>query len=211
MKEENASKVEAMAIKTPINNNGITPTPKQPPLSAEILKVAKAALLDLPTAAIKRLVASGTDRDLYEATWTAYDSVIGLVNEATNRTYTNQTVGEFASRVIDISLQWQRFNAAMAGAFFANLWPAMNLPTGTEVEGMREELRSLRAELRGAIAERESASTRRERESIPEMRITDHLVAKRPAAERNSNVFQVAVWSGWPSAETKEVLQNGRN
>jgi hypothetical protein len=52
MKEENASKVEAMASKTPISNNGITPNPKQPPLSAEILKVAKAALLDLPTAAI---------------------------------------------------------------------------------------------------------------------------------------------------------------
>jgi hypothetical protein len=211
MKEENASKVEAMASKTPISNNGITPNPKQPPLSAEILKVAKAALLDLPTAAIKRLVAGGSERDLYEATWTAYDSVIGLVNEATNRTYTNETVGDFASRAIDISLQWQRFNAAMAGAFFANLWPAMNLPTGTEVQGMRDELRSLRAELKGAIAERESASTRRERESIPEMRITDRLVAKRPAAERNSNVFQVAVWSGWPSAETKEVLQNGRN
>jgi hypothetical protein len=208
---EEASKVEAMASKTQSSANGLTPNPKQPPLSGEILKVAKAALLDLPTAALKRLVAGGTDKDLYTATWTAYDSVIGLVNEATNRTYTNQTVGEFASRAIDFSIQLQRFNAAMAGAFFANLWPAMNLPTGTEVEGMREELRSLRAELRGAIAERESVATRRDREAIPEMRITDHLVAKRPAAERNGNVFQVAVWSGWPSAETKEVLQNGRN
>ncbi|MDO8430771.1 MAG: hypothetical protein Q7S58_00020 [Candidatus Binatus sp.] len=200
-----------MASKTPISNNGIAPNPKQPPLSSEILKVAKVALLDLPTAALKRIVAGGSERDLYEATWAAYDSVIGLVNEATNRTYTNQSVGEFASRVIDFSLQWQRFNAAVAGAFFANLWPAINLPTATEVEGMRSELRSLRAELRGAIAERESASTRREREALPEMRVTEHLVAKRPAAERHSNVFQVAVWSGWPNAETKEVIQNGRN
>jgi len=173
------------------------------------LKVAKSALLDLPTAALQRLVGGGDERALYEAAWTAYDSVIGLVNEATNRTYTNDSIGEFASRAIDISLQFQRFNAAMAGAFFANLWPAMNLPTGTEVEGMRTELKALRAELRSAVAERELASTRREREVVPEMRINEHLVAKRPAADRHSNVYQVAVWSGWPSAEKE--LQNGRN
>src|SRR5882762_6259878 len=122
-----------MAGKTPISTNGINSNSKQPPLSSEILKVAKSALLDLPTAALQRLVGGGDERALYEAAWTAYDSVIGLVNEATNRTYTNDSIGEFASRAIDISLQFQRFNAAMAGAFFANLWPAMNLPTGTEV------------------------------------------------------------------------------
>ncbi len=202
-----------MASKTPISANGIKPNSKQPPLSGEILKVARAALLDLPSAALKRIVAGGTDRDLYESAWTAYDSVIGLVNEATNRTYTNEGIGEFASRAIDLSIQFQRFNAAVAGAFFANLWPALNLPTATEIDGMRAELRSLREDLRGALAERESASTRRERDVVPEL----HLAAKRPGADRHdrpdrgSNVYQVAVWSGWPSTEQKEAQQNGRN
>ncbi len=206
-----SKKVDAMASKTQISSNGIKAKPTEPPLSTEILKVARAALLDLPAAAINRLISSGSDRELYEAAWTAYDSVIGLVNEATNRTYTNPSVGEFASRVIDFSLQWQRFNTAMAGAFFANLWPALNLPTASEVDGMRTELRALREELRGAIAERASTPTRRDREVHPEMRITEHLVAKRPATERHSNTFQVSVWSGWPTAENRENVGNVGN
>ena len=211
MKTDLTAKVDAMASKTQIGSNGIQAKPTEPPLSTEILKVARAALLDLPSAALNRIVARGSDRELYDAAWTAYDSVIGLVNEATNRTYSSPSFGEFTSRVIDFSLQWQRFNNAVAGAFFANLWPAINLPTATEVDGMRTELRALREELRGAIAQRESAPARREREAHPEMRIAEHLVAKRPPVGRHANTFQVSVFSGWPTAETKEIAGNVSN
>ena len=36
-------------------------------------------------------------------------------------------------------LRWQRFNSAVAGALFAAIWPAVDLPTGTEVAAVRAD------------------------------------------------------------------------
>ena len=128
--------------------------------SDEILKLAQTLMPEPPTAKVKRMVADladkGIDRQLHELGWKAYDTVIGAANNATNRVFTSPTVGNVLGGAIDIMLRYQRFNAAVAGAFFSALWPAVGLPSATELEAVRGEVRAMREELRDAVAERES-------------------------------------------------------
>ena len=101
--------------------------------SDELLKLAQCLMPEPPTSKVKRMVADitdkGIDRHLHELGWKAYDTVIGAANNATNRVFTNPTVGNVLGGAIDIMLRYQRFNVAVAGAFFAALWPAVGLPT----------------------------------------------------------------------------------
>ena len=113
-----------------------------------------------PTTKVKRMVANiadkGIDRQLHELGWKAYDTVVGVANSATNRAFTSPTVGNVLGGAIDIMLRYQRFNIAVAGAFFSALWPAVGLPSATEVESMRDDVRAMREDLRDAVAERDS-------------------------------------------------------
>ncbi len=129
--------------------------------SDEMLKLAQTLMPEPPTAKVKRMVAEiiadkGIDRQLHEIGWKAYDTVIGAANNATNRVFTSPTVGNVLGGAIDIMLRYQRFNAAVAGAFFSALWPAVGLPSATEVEAIRGDMRAMREELRDAVAERDS-------------------------------------------------------
>ncbi|MGA3229937.1 MAG: hypothetical protein ABSD51_08335, partial [Candidatus Binatus sp.] len=65
---------------------------------------------------------SGIDRQVHEIAWKAYDTAVGAANDVTNRLFTSPAVGNVLGGAIDIVLRWQRFNAAVAGAFFAALW-----------------------------------------------------------------------------------------
>ena len=169
----------------------------------------------------------GIDRQLHELGWKAYDTVIGAANGATNRVFTSPTVGQVLGGAIDIMLRWQRLNAAVAGAFFAALWPAVGLPSATEVEAIRGEMRSMREELRDAVAERDSKDDFASelhvavRESIVSQQSDEKLAAARktnghtaslidpasvPAAKKSS-VYQFSVWSGWPGADPMELAK----
>ena len=81
-------------------------------------------------------------------------------------------------------LRWQRLNAAVAGAFFSALWPAVGLPSSTEVEGLRSDVRAMREELRDAVAERDSKDDFASelhiavRESIVNQQADEKLVAR---------------------------------
>src|SRR5271166_5302525 len=129
--------------------------------SDEILKLAQCLMPEPPTAKVKRMVAGivadkGIDRQLHEMGWKAYDTVIGAANNVTNRAFTSPAVGQVLGGAIDIMLRWQRLNAAVAGAFFSALWPAVGLPSATELEAVRRDVRAMREELRDAVAERDS-------------------------------------------------------
>src|ERR1700722_17113207 len=124
--------------------------------SDEILKLAQCLMPEPPTSKVKRMVANiadkGIDRQLHELGWKAYDTVIGAANNTTNRVFTSPAVGQVLGGAIDILLRYQRFNAAVAGAFFSALWPAVGLPSATEVEAMRGEGRAMREERGDAAA-----------------------------------------------------------
>src|SRR3984893_14987867 len=114
--------------------------------SDEMLKLAQCLMPEPPTSKVKRMVANitdkGIDRQLHELGWKAYDTVFGAANSPNDTVFTRSTVGNVLGGAIDIMLRYQRFNAAVAGAFFSALWPAVGLPSATEVEAMRGEVRA---------------------------------------------------------------------
>lgn len=174
-----------------------------------VLNIARKTLLDLPVAALKRLVVGGSDRELYEAAWSAYDSVVGFTSETTERVYSNQGIGQVIGQSMDMMLRVQRFNYAVAGAFFSALWPAVGLPTANELEATRHDIRELREELRTAVAARELEARAPEAVvNAPRESVFDAYV---PAIERPAkSVYQVSVWSGWTSPPM-EANGNVRN
>ena len=189
--------------------------------SDEILKLAQCLMPEPPTAKVKRMVAGivadkGIDRQLHEMGWKAYDSVVGAANNVTNRAFTSPAVGQVIGGAVDIMLRWQRLNAAVAGAFFSALWPAVGLPSATELEAVRRDVRAMREELRDAVADRESKDDFANelhvaiRESIVNQQADKSSAgesngdAQVPATAKKSSVYQFSVWSGWPGADPME-------
>jgi hypothetical protein len=192
--------VTEVAKQQSVSANGTAMTTPTSPVTTALLKFAQATFLDLPAATVKRMVSSDGERAMYEAGWKAYDALVGVSNELTNQLYSSEAFGTAAGRMIDATVRWQRFQNALAGAFFSSLWPAIGLPTASELESMREEVRAMREELAAQRAEQataraaESPRPSRERISSPVMT---------PSA--NPAVHQIAVWSGWPISEAREV------
>ena len=196
--------------------------------SDEILKLAQCLMPEPPTSKVKRMVANiadkGIDRQLHELGWKAYDTVIGAANNTTNRVFTSPAVGQVLGGAIDIMLRYQRFNAAVAGAFFSALWPAVGLPSATEIEAMRGEVRAMREELRDAVAERDSKDEFASelhiavRESIVNQQADEKSAARETNGDsraavpaKKSSVYQFSVWSGWPGADPMELIEDVGN
>ena len=198
--------------------------------SDEILKLAQCLMPEPPTSKVKRMVANiadkGIDRQLHELGWKAYDTAIGAAHNATNRVFTSPTVGNVLGGAIDIMLRYQRFNAAVAGAFFSALWPAVGLPSATEVEAMRGEMRAMREELRDAVAERdskdhfaselhiavrESIVNQQADEKSASRKTNGHPAALLDPAAKKSSVYQFSVWSGWPGTDPMELGEDVGN
>jgi hypothetical protein len=122
---------------------------KESAMTEDIGKLFEAAWVDLPTAAVKRLLAGADAGGMRDAGWKAYDAWVRLANDASNRVYANPTFGAVAGRGIQAGLQVTRVVDAVASAVFGNLWPAIGLPTATEVQALRSDVKALREELRG--------------------------------------------------------------
>ena len=186
--------------------------------SDEILKLAQCLMPEPPSVKVKRMVANladkGIDRQLHELGWKAYDTVVGVANNATNRVFTSPAVGGVLGGAIDIMLRYQRFNMAVAGAFFSALWPAVGLPSANEVESLRNDVRAMREDLRDVVAERDSKDDfasdlhRAVRESIISPRAVEQVAAREAnghaAPAVRPSVYQFSVWSGWPGADPME-------
>jgi hypothetical protein len=126
---------------------------KKSEMSEDFGKLFEAAWFDLPSAAIKRLVSNEDEGALRDAGWKAYDAWVRLANDASNRMYANPTFGSLAGRGIQTGLQVTRVVDAVASAIFGNLWPAIGLPTATDVQALRADVKALREELRTARAQ----------------------------------------------------------
>lgn len=186
--------------------------------SDELLKLAQTLMPEPPTTKVKRMVAEiadkGIDRQLHEIGWKAYDTVVGAAHAATGRVLISPTVGQVLGGAIDLTLRWQRFNAALAGAFFATFWPAVGLPTAGEVEALRADVRAMREELRDAVAERDSREDFAGdlhvaiRESIVAKPASDRLGDRKPD-ERASRQFSVE--SGWLGMDLTELAEDVGN
>ena len=121
---------------------------KSTPIVEDLTKLIEATWIDLPLAAAKRVL-GGEDQDATrQAGWKAYDAFVRLSNEASNFLYSNRVFGEVTARGIGAALRLHRFGDAAASAIFGNLWPAIGLPTGSEVQALRSDVRALRDELR---------------------------------------------------------------
>jgi hypothetical protein len=154
-----------------------------------LVTAAEAAFIDVPFAALKRMAGVGDEREVYAAGWKAYDALINSASEAINRLYTDERYLRFAGRTLDVTLGVYRLNTAVAGAFFATLWPAIGIPTAADVEGLREELHSLREEYSAARA------------AAAEERVERAPAATRPA----DGVLARPAWDRWTVSNGAEV------
>ena len=177
--------------------------------SDEILKLAQCLMPVAPTAKVKQVIESAqVETSLSEVAWKAYDSVVGLTKVTTNGLFTNATVGQVLGTSIDMMLRWQRFNTAVAGAWFNALWPAVGLPTGSEVAQVRSDIRGLREELRAAVIE---AETNEDYARELHNAVRHSIVNGNEVADRGSSSQQVAIWTGWTDPQHTEIIANVGN
>ena len=122
-------------------------------MTEDLGKLFEAAWIDLPAAAVKRLLSKEDEGAVRQAGWKAYDAWVSLANDASNRIYANPTFGAVTGRGIHAGLQVTRVIDAVASAIFGNLWPAIGLPTATDMQALRADVKALREELRSVRAE----------------------------------------------------------
>jgi hypothetical protein len=172
---------------------------KQSAMTEDIGKLFEATWLDLPAAAVKRLFASDGEGAVREAGWKAYDAWVRLANDASNRMYANPTFGSVVGRGIQSGLQVTRVVDAVASAIFGNLWPAIGLPTATDVQALRADVKALREELRTARAEAH--------EAIDEE--NDDVYAAARGGE-SANAAATVIWNGYKPAPRRRTRKGGK-
>jgi len=198
-----------MAIKTTDQPTNANQNSGEVSFTDEMLKLAQCLMPVPPTAKVKRLIdSSAVEAKLSEVAWKAYDSAVGLATQTTNQVLSNQRVGQVLGTSLDLMLRWQRFNSAVAGALFAAVWPAVGLPTGSEVAAVRADILGLRKELRAALAEAETNEdyARELHEAVRHSIVNEQDVANQV---RKSSSRQISVWSGWAGGEHMEIKDVG--
>jgi hypothetical protein len=165
------------------------------------MNLAEALLIDVPAAATLRLFRHADDNQVYMAGWKAYDAATAIAGELTNRAYGNKTVGRVAGRALDRVLSAQRFADATAGAFFSVLWPNVGLPTATDVEALRQEIKKLREEVRAAVyvgdSGRASEGEDTDRVMLEAEMAREEILRETAQAGRMHPQAHAPAWSGW--------------
>jgi len=194
-------------------------------LRTGLLALAEVALIDLPAAATLRAFKAETDGELYKAGWKAYEAATSMVTELTNRAYANRSIAKVGARMIENTMKTQRVMDAVAGAFFSALWPSVGLPTASDIEAIRRDVKSLREEIRTAEYERAAESEREAaRESARESAMDNESdpVAREAEMAREMAIREAAVgarahpdldnsaWIGWRSLPAVEVRNRVR-
>ena len=179
---------------------------KQSAMTEDFGKLFEAAWVDLPAAAVKRVL-SGSDESaqgaVRDAGWKAYDAWIRLANDASNRMYANPGFGAIAGRGIQAGLQVTRVVDALASAVFGNLWPAIGLPTATDVQALHADVKALREELRTIRdqAREEHADEFEERDQ------RDYAPAR---GAESANEAAAIIWNGYQPTPKRRVGKGGK-
>ncbi len=183
-----------------------TPPATMPAAMRSIVDLAEAIMIDLPIAATVRVLVRTDERELNQAGWKAYDAIVKVANSATSRVYTNSAFGRVAAGAMEFALTAQRLNAALSSAIFANLWPAIGLPTANDVTSMREEVTALRSELAGArVAIAASAPAElREPRNNPRFDVEAAMLS-------NSGGFQRPLYNGLAMPKGREAAEMKAN
>ncbi|HXZ88269.1 MAG TPA: hypothetical protein VEF07_06835 [Candidatus Binataceae bacterium] len=153
------------------------------------MRFCEAAWFDLPLAAAGRIAGSVDEKSLSEAGWKAYEAWVGLANEAANRLYANPAFGEATGRAFETALKLQRVGDALASAFFANLWPALGLPTQSQINALRDEVIALREQVANAPSAQQSQPPPQPPAEQPS------ASAEWPRALRNGSSRETAAWA----------------
>jgi hypothetical protein len=119
---------------------------RQSDLVDGLVKFWEAAWLDLPRAAARQVAGQEDEKVLGDAGWKIYEAWVNLANAAANTLYANRAFSAVTGRTIETALRLQRAGDALSSAFFGNLWPALGLPTASQIHSLREEVIALRAE-----------------------------------------------------------------
>jgi len=173
---------------------------KQSSVTEDFGKLLEAAWFDLPTAAMKRLFSKEDDGAVREVGWKAYDAWVRLANDASNRLYANPTFGNLAGRGIQAGLQVTRVVDAVASAVFGNLWPAIGLPTATDMEALRADVKSLREEIRSVrIQSNEDLNDDSDDRSYQAVRPDD-----------SANAAAAIIWNGYKPAAKRSARKGGK-
>ena len=181
-------------------------------LKTGVLALAEVALIDLPAAMTLRTFKRETDGELYQVGWKAYEAATGIVSELTNRAYRNNRVAKVGARMLENSLRTQRVADAVAGAFFAALWPSVGLPMASDIEALRRDVKTLREEVRTIAFEREAAESAPEGDEISREAEAARETAIREAAigARTHLNHDPAAWIGWRAIPSMEVRNRVR-
>lgn len=115
--------------------------------ASDIKTLYKTILIELPTAAAKKGLGVAKENQLEETAWKGYDAWVRLMNAATGRLYSNPLFGDLVERSLGTLLRVQRVSNSVSGALFTALWATVDLPTATEIQSLRAELKDLRREL----------------------------------------------------------------
>ena len=183
-------------------------------LMDDLGKLFEATWIDLPTAAVRGMTAGDDKGAVREAGWKAYDALVRISNEASNALYTNRAFGEVAGRGIGLALRMRRVGDAVASAVFGNLWPAIGLPTGSEIQALRNDVRALSGDVEALREEVRTASIQASERSEERERSEDRATIDRGYAAVRSAESQGAtpamVWNGFKPAAPRKS-RRGKN
>ncbi|HUN58278.1 MAG TPA: hypothetical protein VMU41_09195 [Candidatus Binataceae bacterium] len=173
---------------------------KQSKMMSDVANFFEAALIELPTAAARRLLSEEKDdQALYAAGWKAYDAFVRIANESANELYANPAFGQIAAQTLEIGLQARRASDAMASGIFRDLLPVVGLPAAKDVERLNRTVEGLREEVRALRAAQESFDP-----------IDDVYAAARAAEAQNASA-QI-IWNGMkPSDAPRQQRQEKKS
>jgi len=174
-------------------------------LTDGLMKLAEVAVIDLPAAATLRAFNREKENELYGAGWKAYEAATSVVTELTNYAYANRTIGRVGANLLERMLKTQRIADAVAGAFFAALWPSLGLPTADDIDSLRRDVKSLREEVRSTVYDKSSGAIAEEAESA-----LDEILRGSAVGARIHPEFENASWVGWHAIPAVEVRNRVR-
>jgi len=117
-----------------------------------LVTIYQTLFLDLPLAGARWGLGIGGEKETAEVAWKGYDAWVRFASVSLDEFYHNPLFAATVARSLDGWLRWRQLSNAMAGAFFAGLWPAVGLPRTSEIQALHVEVRDLREEVRSLTA-----------------------------------------------------------